>query len=153
MHARWQLRRPVLRQQRSIAIELHRSEFARLDFVTIVPIAAAETFREVARDREIARGPLADHVEVFVQHQRTVREELLAAAAKVDAVASSGGDRAPMEAHVDAVLNDLDVPHGLAEQTLEREAHVLRGITAIAYPHVIYLCKTSRRSCLTSHPR
>src|SRR6185369_2846983 len=93
-----------------------RGEFAGLDLVAVVPVAAAEALDEVARDGEVARGPLANHVEVFVQQQRTVREELLATAPEVYAVVTRGGDGAPVEAHVDGILDHLDVTHGLAEE-------------------------------------
>ena len=50
-----------------------------MELVAIVPVAATETFREITRDGEIPRGPLPEHVEIFVQHQRAIREKFLAA--------------------------------------------------------------------------
>src|SRR4051812_36539684 len=149
MDPRRQILRAVLREQRAVTEDLRGREIAGLYLEAIVPVAAAKTFHEVSRDGEIARSPLADDMEIFVQHEWTVGKEFLAAAAKVDPVDARGGDGPPVETHVDAVLDDLDLPDGFAEQAFERQLDVLGGITPITDPHVTSLCKTNRRFVLT----
>src|SRR4051812_617560 len=85
-----QIPRAVLRQQRTVAEDFRRGVFARFDFIAIVPVAAPKTFGDISRDGQVASCPLPEYMEVLVQHQRTVREEFLAAATQVDAVAARG---------------------------------------------------------------
>src|SRR6187455_1981472 len=150
MHARWQLGRAVLREQRAVAEDLRVGEFTRFHFEPVVPVTAPETFQQITRDGHVARAPLADDVEVLMEQQGTIGEEFLAAAAQVDAVRARGGDGAPVKAHEDAVLDDLDLSDGFAEQGFERLLDVLWGVATVTEPHVTYLCRRSRRYGLTS---
>src|SRR5688572_20579456 len=75
-------------------------------------------------------------MEVLVQQQRPVGEELVAAAAQVDAVGTRGRDGPRMETHEDGVLDHLHVADGLPEKAFQGQFHVFGRITAITNPHV-----------------
>ena len=66
-------------------------ERAGLYLKSIVPVTSANTFRDVAADRECARLPLFDDMPILVEHQPGVVEELSATAAKVDPASARRG--------------------------------------------------------------
>lgn len=91
------------------------SEMARLDLEGIVPVAGLEPGDQVARDGQMAGGPLFQDVEILVQHQLGVGKELLGATSKVDAPSPRARAGVAMQAVDPRVLDDAYVRDAAAE--------------------------------------
>ena len=99
---------------------------ARLDLEAVVVVAMPQPLQAVARNRQLARLPLLQHVTVFVQQQPGILEEVLRGAAQIDTPAAGCGDGAGMQPRIQRMLGDGDLLHGLTEHGLERRAEGTR---------------------------
>ncbi len=95
-------------------------ERTRLDLEAVVPVSVPQPLEQVARERELAGLPLAQHVAVLVQHEPGIVEELARRAAEVDAPPARGRERTAVQPHVERALDDQDVTDGLSQDVLER---------------------------------
>lgn len=108
------------RQQLLQLLSMLRGEAARFDLVAVVPIAATRALDEITPDRQATRLPLAEHVEVLVQHELRIAPEITGRSAQEDAVAARGGTRAAMQPGVPRILDHPHLAHRLPEYRFER---------------------------------
>jgi len=102
-------------QHRDDSRQMRVGELASLDLEPVVPVAVAQTFREVTQYGQLARLPLFENVAILVQHQPGIGEEIGPASAQVDAARTGRRNGADVQARIQGMLEDLHVIDGLTE--------------------------------------